>query len=454
MTGPAVPQGGFELSLAAALLCLALPCGAARIVGARQGKPWTMALRDMLLCASFGAAAFFLVGSWLLFGADAGGILGLPPGASHPAAQAGIMGAAEPGDLGAASFFLYHLGLCLVPFWMFHAVCGDRLTRAGNALMCAAVCAFVFPITGHWAIGYRWLGPFGSGWLAARGFFDAAGGVVALVCGAAAALAGLLGGEAPSGEPIPRTPQPEALQGDVRQTEAPRPGEPQPETPKPDATPGGGGPGWWIVLGSWLLAASLAAGASGGYFFGALIATSLGGFFGALAAKAASVAALAGTKAGLDWLVSLFRTQGRALTQWRGNLGPEEAVGLAAGVAALSSGLGVAPWWAIPAVGALAGGLAWTGLAFLGAVLDVTTPARRVLALGLGGAIGAALSGLVALPQPSRFVSDMFGAGGVTRAGIELTGAAAVAAWTISVVWLVQRGLLRAQRALAALPGE
>jgi len=419
MTGPAAPQGGFALFLAAALLCLALPAGAARIAAARRGKPWAGTYRDLLLCAGFGAAAFFLLGSWLLFGADAGGVLGLPPGASLPAGQAGIMGKGGAREAGAAWFFLYHLGLCLVPFWMFYAVNGERLTRAGNALLCVVVCVLVFPVAGHWLWGQRWLGPPGAGWLAARGFFDAAGGVAALVCGAAAALAGMLGGDEPRA-----------------------------------ATADDGGLGWGIALAAWLLAASLAAEASGGYFFGALIALGLGGFFGALAAKAASVAALAGTKAGLHWLGSLFTTQGRAVTLWRENLGPDEAVGLAAGVAALSSALSVAPWWAIPPLSALAGSLAWTGLNFLGAVLDMTVEARRILALGLGAAVGAAACGLVALPQPALYAPGLFVAGGATLAGIELTGAAATAAWTIAVVWLAQRALRRAQRALATLPVE
>jgi ammonia channel protein AmtB len=429
MTGPAGPHGGFALCLAAVLLCLALPASAARIVAAQHGKSWAQTLRDMLLCASFGAAAFFLVGSWLTFGADAGGILGLPPGASHPAPQADT--------LGAALFFLYHLGLCLVPFWMFYAVSGARLTRAGNALMCAVVCVFVFPVIGHWTIGYRWLGASGAGWLAARGFFDAAGGVAALGCGAAAALAGMLGGAA-AGSPRDGAPT-----GDDSAT-----------TGGDGAAPEGSGAGWQIMLVSWLLASAFSAGSSGGNFFGALAALIMGCFCGALAAKTVAVAAQAGASAGLHWLVKLFRSQNRDFVQWLGNLGPDEAVGLAAGAAALSSGLTVAPWWAIPAIGALAGSLAWISLEFLGVVLGLTPLVRRVLALGLGGAIGAAFSGLVALPQPSLFINDMFVAGGVTLAGIELTGAAATAAWTIAVVWLVQRGLLRAQRALAALPEE
>lgn len=416
MTGP---QGGFALFLAAALLCLVLPVGAARIAAARRGKPWGGIYRDLLLCAGFGAAAFFLVGSWLLFGADAGGILGLPPGASLPAGQAGIMGRGGAQEAGAASFFLYHLGLCLVPFWMFYAVNGERLTRAGNALMCVVVCLLVFPVAGHWTVGQRWLGAPGAGWLAARGFCDAAGGVAALVCGGAAALAGMLGGA-----PLP-----------ARQ-------------PQDDA------PGWGIALVSWLLAASLAAGASGGHVVGALIALGLGGVCGALAAKAASVAARAGGRAGLRWLGSLLATQGRALTLWRENLGADEAVGLAAGVAALSGALSVAPWWAIPLLGALAGGLAWTGLYFLGALLDLAAPARRCLALGLGAAVGAVACALVALPQPALYAPGLFVAGGPALAGIELTGAAATAAWTIAIVWLVQRALRRAQRALASLPGE
>ncbi|MBF0480890.1 MAG: hypothetical protein HQK81_05800 [Desulfovibrionaceae bacterium] len=440
MTGPAAPQGGFALALAAALLCLVLPAGAALAVAARQGKSGARVFRDMTVCAACGAAAYFLIGSWLLFGADAGAVLGLPPGASHPAAQAGLPGAGGAGEapgLGAASFFLYHLGLALVPFWMFYAVNGERLTRAGNALMCAVVCALIFPVAGHWTIGSRWLGPPGAGWLATRGFFDAAGGVCALVCGAAAALAGLLGGDAPSGAPQPKTPQPG-----------------MPGSNAPPAFPEGGGPGWRIALCCWLLAAALATRASGGYFFGALVALVLGGLCGALGAKAASVAAENGAKAGLSWLASLLRAGGPALAAWRENLGEHEALGLAAGVAALSSALAAAPWWAVPLIGALAGSLVRMVLAGLAAALDLTNAARRVLALGLGGALGAAATGLVALAQPSLLVNDMFVAGGVTLAGIELTGAAATAAWTIAVVWLLQRGLMLAQRALAALPDK
>ncbi|BAD39214.1 ammonium transporter [Symbiobacterium thermophilum] len=123
--------------------------------------------------------AFWAVGFGLMFGADAGGLVGL-------------------GGFGSPESRFLHLGLA-IPFFVFlwfqttfagtaativSGAMAERTKFSAYLLFSAAITLLVYPVGGHWI--------WGGGWLAQLGFVDFAGSTVVHSVGAWAALAGLL----------------------------------------------------------------------------------------------------------------------------------------------------------------------------------------------------------------------------------------------------------------------
>jgi len=123
--------------------------------------------------------AFWVLGFGLMFGPDAGGLIGL-----------GGFGSPESG--------FAHLGLAipfLVFLWFQTTFAGTAATIVSGAMaertkfsayliFSTAITLLVYPMVGHWI--------WGGGWLAQLGFVDFAGSTVVHSVGAWAALAGLL----------------------------------------------------------------------------------------------------------------------------------------------------------------------------------------------------------------------------------------------------------------------
>lgn len=123
--------------------------------------------------------AFWALGFGLMFGPDAGGLIGL-------------------GGLGAAEANFSHLGLAipfLVFLWFQTTFAGTTATIVSGAMaertkfsayliFSTAITLLVYPVGGHWI--------WGGGWLARLGFLDFAGSTVVHSVGAWASLAGLL----------------------------------------------------------------------------------------------------------------------------------------------------------------------------------------------------------------------------------------------------------------------
>jgi Amt family ammonium transporter len=125
-----------------------------------------------------GSLMFWLVGFGLMFGAGAS----LWYGASHFAA----------GDYGANdlnwTFWLFQCVFAGTAATIVSGAMAGRTKFASYLIYSAAITAFIYPISGHWA----WAPLFGlsKGWLAERNFVDFAGSTVVHSCGGWLALAG------------------------------------------------------------------------------------------------------------------------------------------------------------------------------------------------------------------------------------------------------------------------
>lgn len=149
--------------------------------GFTRAKNVVNILMKNLMDFSIGSIMWFLIGFGLMFGGGGNGFLGL----SH-------FGASDMGDISSLNW----------TFWLFQAVfAGTAATIVSGAMAertkfsaylvySAFICAFIYPISGHWAWGT--LSGIGSGWLADMNFINFAGSTVVHSCGGWLALAGAI----------------------------------------------------------------------------------------------------------------------------------------------------------------------------------------------------------------------------------------------------------------------
>ncbi len=149
--------------------------------GFTRAKNAVNILMKNLMDFSIGSIMWFLIGFGLMFGGGGNGFIGL----SH-------FGASEMGDISSLNW----------TFWLFQAVfagtaativsgaMAERTKFSAYLIYSAFICAFIYPISGHWAWGT--LSGIGSGWLADMNFIDFAGSTVVHSCGAWLALAGAI----------------------------------------------------------------------------------------------------------------------------------------------------------------------------------------------------------------------------------------------------------------------
>ena len=121
--------------------------------------------------------SFFCIGYAIMFGLDAGGVIGC---------SGFFLSGVEPLTSGVPTF----------AFWLFQAAfCGAAATIVAGALAermkfeayliySALISAIVYPIVGHWI--------WGGGWLSSLGFFDYAGSTVVHATGGIASLVGTM----------------------------------------------------------------------------------------------------------------------------------------------------------------------------------------------------------------------------------------------------------------------
>jgi ammonium transporter len=129
------------------------------------------------------AALFWLFGFGLMFGEDAGGVLG---------------GSAFLFDSESAyliAFFVFQLGFIGTATTLISGAVAERTRFAGYLVIATIVAALIYPVFGHWVWGDASLvegGASGDGWLRELGFFDFAGSTVVHSVGGWAALAAVI----------------------------------------------------------------------------------------------------------------------------------------------------------------------------------------------------------------------------------------------------------------------
>ncbi|MFH1857198.1 MAG: ammonium transporter [Candidatus Omnitrophota bacterium] len=165
--------------LMSAFLVFFMQAGFAMVeTGFTRAKNAVNILMKNLMDFSLGSIAFWLVGFGLMFGTNAFGLFGT---------SGFLLSAANPYNAD---------GLWQFAFWMFQVVfaataativSGAMAERTKfSAYLCYSflICAFVYPVVGHWV--------WGGGWLGSKGMIDFAGSTVVHCVGGWAALAGAI----------------------------------------------------------------------------------------------------------------------------------------------------------------------------------------------------------------------------------------------------------------------
>ena len=140
-----------------------------------------------LIDFSVGSLAWWAVGFGLMFGAGSGWF-----GGSHFFASDFTEGAVN--GVGSSlnwSFFIFQCVFAGTAATIVSGAVAGRTKFTGYIAFSACICAFIYPISGHW----YWGSLFGSGatgWVEGWGFIDFAGSTVVHSCGAWLALAGAI----------------------------------------------------------------------------------------------------------------------------------------------------------------------------------------------------------------------------------------------------------------------
>jgi len=144
-----------------------------------------------LMDMSVGSLLFWLIGFGLMFGTSAGGdkgIVGTTEFIFDPAASEQVTSGAQSEPF-AWAFLIFQTVFCATAATIVSGAVAGRTKYVGYLIYSVAICAFVYPVFGHWAWGGLWGG---SGWLEGIGFLDFAGSTVVHSIGGWAALAGAI----------------------------------------------------------------------------------------------------------------------------------------------------------------------------------------------------------------------------------------------------------------------
>ncbi|WP_343250481.1 ammonium transporter [Diplocloster hominis] len=122
-----------------------------------------------------GSLFFFLLGFALMFGSDAGGVIGTS-GFFNPAALQ------EVTSLPIGTFLFFHTVFCATAATIVSGAMAERTKFVSYLIYSACISIFIYPVTGHWI--------WGGGWLSQLGFHDFAGSTAVHMVGGVCALVG------------------------------------------------------------------------------------------------------------------------------------------------------------------------------------------------------------------------------------------------------------------------
>ncbi|TLS49711.1 ammonium transporter [Paenibacillus antri] len=123
---------------------------------------------------TIGALAFWAIGFGLMFGSDAGGLIGTSLFFAPQQIDLGL-------DLPAAAYVLFQLGFAVACISIVSGAVAERMNFKAYVIVAGLIALLLYPISGHWAWN-------ADGWLAQLGMKDFAGSAVIHLLGGSAAF--------------------------------------------------------------------------------------------------------------------------------------------------------------------------------------------------------------------------------------------------------------------------
>ncbi len=126
-----------------------------------------------------GSIFFFLIGFGIMFGSNAGGIIGTS-GIFNPTALSDFV--MDTYGLPIGVFMIFHTVFCATAATIVSGAMAERTKFNAYLVYSACISIFIYPVTGHWI--------WGGGWLSELGFVDFAGSTAVHAVGGWCALVG------------------------------------------------------------------------------------------------------------------------------------------------------------------------------------------------------------------------------------------------------------------------
>ncbi len=160
--------------LVAAALVFFMQAGFAMVeTGFTRAKNAANIIMKNLMDCCIGSIAFWIIGFGLMFGASAGGFIGIP----DFFVQGDYSGGYPTG-----AFLIFQTVFCATAATIVSGAMAERTKFSAYLVYSLIISAIIYPISGHWI--------WGGGWLAQLGFHDFAGSTAVHMVGGIAALVG------------------------------------------------------------------------------------------------------------------------------------------------------------------------------------------------------------------------------------------------------------------------
>lgn len=360
--------------LVAAVLVFAMQLGFALVeCGFTRAKNSANNIMKNLMDFSIGSVAYYVVGFGLMFGATAGGLVGVT-GLFRPE----TMGLEIFDALTPSVFIIFQTVFAATAATIVSGAMAERTQFRAYVIFSFIITLVIYPISGHWA--------WGGGWLSGLGFMDFAGSTVVHSVGGWAALVGA------------------AILG-------PRTGKYTAEG-KPNAIPGHnlplGAAGVFVLWIGWF-----------GFNPGSTVAAN---------AEIGYIAMTTNLAAAMAAVVTMIIT-------WIRYGKPDVSMtlnGALAGLVAITAGCNVVSFYGALAIGIVAGILIVFGVETVDKVFHIDDPVGAISVHLLNGVWGTLAIGLFATDGVGLFYG-----GGFAQLGVQALGVLAFGAWTVATTFIL-----------------
>ena len=360
--------------LVAAVLVFAMQLGFALVeCGFTRAKNSANIIMKNLMDFSIGSVAYYVVGFGLMFGATAGGLVGVT-GLFRPE----TMGLEIFDALTPSVFIIFQTVFAATAATIVSGAMAERTQFRAYVIYSFIITLVIYPISGHWA--------WGGGWLGGLGFMDFAGSTVVHSVGGWAALVGA------------------AILG-------PRTGKYTAEG-KPNAIPGHnlplGAAGVFVLWIGWF-----------GFNPGSTVAAN---------AEIGYIAMTTNLAAAMAAVVTMIIT-------WIRYGKPDVSMtlnGALAGLVAITAGCNVVSFYGALAIGIVAGILIVFGVETVDKVFHIDDPVGAISVHLLNGVWGTLAIGFFATDGVGLFYG-----GGFAQLGVQALGVLAFGAWTVATTFIL-----------------